>query len=385
MGVPEKARAADFNELMDFLERVYAEYGGKEPRFERRAPDLYQATDEAMGDIFILREAGRIVSSAGLFPMRLKLWGRPFTIQGVGGVGTLPEFRGRGFMNQVLSAVNDERQRRGGPFSYLAGYRRRYGVWGYEKAGSVLAANLHRRNLGALAPYGFKVSELSFDSIPWSRVTVLRDVSPACGGDAPPEVLKLKYGRPSLRFFMAEREDAACFAAISTGEMIVADWMGSLEGLADIANAILPDLNSLSVRIPLDGSVRPDLILPLAEERSIGIAGSLAVVDLPAGLRLLCANPALGRQFFDGVSACFVMEAGPNPEQSARLSVENGVLNVESGLSGSGATVIKLSPLKMAALLFGPLKPSHLLGEDVPSWLDALLPLPVMIPRIYGV
>lgn len=387
MGIPLKAQAKDFQETMDFLELAFKEHNNKEPRFERLFPDLYQPTDEAMGNVVILRDeaSGKIASSAGLFPISLKLWGKPLTAQGVGGVGTLPEFRGSGLMGKVLAEINAELQRRNPPFAWLSGLRQRYGVWGYEKAGTVLLASLSKKSLKAAKPYGFEVSEVPYGSIPWSEVIALRDASVESSGNAPVEELKLKYSRPFLRFFLAKKAGAASFAAIQDNSAVV-DWTGSSEGLADIAAKLLQENEALQVRFPLDGSNSFAAALPLAEDYSIIMQGNFAVVDLAACLKLLCESPAAQELPSKGRrSIGFVMEAGANPEQRARLCIDNGVLSAEKGLSGSETTLIKLPPMKMAALLFGPLKPSQLLGEDAPAWLDTLLPLPVIVQRIYGV
>ena len=387
MGAAVKAQAKDFQETMDFLELAFKEHNNKEPRFERLFPDLYQPADEAMGNVVILRDdaSGKIASSAGLFPIKLKLWGQPLTAQGVGGVGTLPEFRGSGLMNQVLMEINAELQRRNPPFAWLSGLRHRYGVWGYEKAGTTLLACLSKRTVKALKPSGFEVSELTFASIPLEGIIALRDASPESAGNASVEELKLKYSRPFLRFFSAKKDGASSFAVVADNSA-VADWFGSSEGLADIALKLLQEVEGLQIRLPLDGTNSFAAISPLVEDHSIIMQGNFAVVDLAGCLKLLCDSPAAQELPSKGRrSVGFVMEAGPNPEQSARLSIDNGVLSAEKGLSGSEATVIKLSPMKMAALLFGPLKPLQLLGEEAPTWLDTLLPLPVYIPRIYGV
>ena len=387
MSAAVKAQAKDFQETMDFLEIAFKEHNNKEPRFEKLFPDLYQPTDEAMGNIVILRdsESGKIASSAGLFPIKLKLWGNPVTAQGVGGVGTLPEFRGKGFMNDVLTEINAELQRRGGPFAWLGGYRLRYGVWGYEKAGTVLLVSLIKRNTKAQKPNGFEVSELPLASLPWDEILAARDAAPSSAGNAPVSELKLKYSRPFLRFFIAKKNDACAFAAVND-DGIVCDWSGSAEGIADIALNLLQERDNLQIRLPLDGSNFLHAVSALAEDYSIIMQGNFAVVDLVECLKLLTLSPAVEELPAKGRrSVGFVMEAGKNPEQSARLVLDGGTLTCEKGLSGSELTVIKLSPMKMASLLFGPLKPSQQHGDSVPAWLDTLLPLPVFVPRSYGV
>ncbi len=383
-----RAKASEFQETMDFLEAAFKEHKIKEPRFERLLPDLYQPVEEAMGNIFVLRDdaSGKIVSSAGLFPMDLRLWGRPLRIQGVGGVGTLPEFRGKGLMNKVLASLNAELLKRGAPFAWLSGLRHRYDVWGYEKAGCALLLQLIKPNLKARKSAGFAVEELKPEAVDLSELLAIREATPCGSGSADIASMKLKRARPSLRVLRAVKGEEKAFAIVGEGG-VMADFFGAPEGVADIAMKLLESEEGVQFRVAIDDAASFDALSPLAEDFSIIMQGNFAVADLAACLELLKDNPAAqelpakGRRSVD-----FVMEAGANPEQRASLVLENGALRVERGATANPSTSeIKLSPTKMASLLFGPLKPSQLLGEDAPAWLETLLPIPVLVPRLYWV
>ncbi|MHC4873645.1 MAG: hypothetical protein ACYTFY_17500, partial [Planctomycetota bacterium] len=69
--------------------------------------------------------------------------------------------------------------------------------------------------------------------------------------------------------------------------------------------------------------------------------------------------------------------------QSAYLSLAGGKLAVED--VKEDAERITVDKMTAAAILFGPLKPSYYLQENVPAWLDAVLPLVVNIPALYKV
>ncbi len=121
---------SDFEEAIAHLSLVF-----NDPDFASLVPALYQPTDEHMGCNLALRRNGNIVAMVGLFPIEWEIGLQKLHLAGIGGVSVHPDFRGRGFMRLLMDATMSTVSRDGYHAACLGGNRRRYGYWGFEKAG----------------------------------------------------------------------------------------------------------------------------------------------------------------------------------------------------------------------------------------------------------
>lgn len=125
-----KLGAADFDEAIAHLSLVFGD-----PNFAELVPALYERTDASMGCNLAVRRGGRIAAIVGVFPIDWVVGAAHLKLAGIGGVSVHPDFRGQGLMRLLMDAAMEEIARAGYHAACLGGNRRRYGHWGFEKAG----------------------------------------------------------------------------------------------------------------------------------------------------------------------------------------------------------------------------------------------------------
>lgn len=125
-----KLGVSDFDEAIAHLSLVF-----NDPNFAELVPALYQPTDVHMRNNLAIRRNGRIAAIVGVFPIDWVVGDERLKVAGIGGVSVRPEFRGQGLMRMLMDAAMDEIKHGGFHAACLGGNRRRYGHWGFEKAG----------------------------------------------------------------------------------------------------------------------------------------------------------------------------------------------------------------------------------------------------------
>ena len=125
-----KLTSTDFDEAIAHLSVVF-----NDPNFAQLVPALYEPTDRHMGCNLAVRRSGRIAAIVGVFPIDWVVGGTRLKLAGIGGVSVHPDFRGQGLMRLLMDAAMTEIERAGYHAACLGGNRRRYGHWGFEKAG----------------------------------------------------------------------------------------------------------------------------------------------------------------------------------------------------------------------------------------------------------
>lgn len=125
-----KLTASDFEEAVAHLSLVF-----NDPNFAELVPALYQPTDQHMRRNLAIRRNGRIAAIVGVFPIDWVVGSVHLHLAGIGGVSVHPDFRGQGLMRLLMDAAMLEIERNGFHAACLGGNRRRYGHWGFEKAG----------------------------------------------------------------------------------------------------------------------------------------------------------------------------------------------------------------------------------------------------------
>ncbi len=373
----EQPTNADFYELMDFL--VVAFHSPF--RFETQFPDLYLPDEELMRNILVIRENGRIVSSLGIFPLHLRVGGLPVVSQGIGGVCTHPSCRGKSMMSLLLDESTRVISERHAPFAWLGGFRYRYGRWGWERAGTALNMTLTEKNIPAAQSSDHKVIESKVEELPWHDILNLRK-SERIRGDAPREELRRKYERPLVKVYLASKDESPAAFAVMQGNQL-AEFGGDPQGIVDIVLHLLKNTPAINLEMPSEHSASLAALAPLFEDVKVVSNANYAVVDLRACLELAvaCAPGDLGIGGVKGVN--IHMNAGKQFEQEAFIGIENG--KAVAGEARKGSFTITADPMRAAALVFGPLKPSLLLGAQELRWLDLVLPLPAYVPKLYHV
>ena len=83
---------------------------------------------------FVVEENDKMIALGANLINELNIDGNNYKMSRVGTIGTLPEYRNRGYMRQVMNSIEEENINNDVVFSLLYGKRERYRHYGYEKA-----------------------------------------------------------------------------------------------------------------------------------------------------------------------------------------------------------------------------------------------------------
>lgn len=143
----EKLTAADYDELLFALNTSFNHSGDN--TFDKILPAMWRRTDEAMARHLVVRDGKRIAAVVGVYPLPVRFGNHELLFSTVGNVGTLPEYRGRGYMKLLMNAAMEELKRIGADAARLGGARQRYNRYGFELSGQLISFSLSRKNLAA--------------------------------------------------------------------------------------------------------------------------------------------------------------------------------------------------------------------------------------------
>ncbi len=388
-----RTKVCDYEELMRMIVTCFRGNTPDHPPFETCYPDLYSPDEEDMACNFVIRENGRIVSCAGVFPMMLDLCGQKVEIGGIGGVCTLPEYRGRNFMQALIDRIQQEMTAKKYPFGWLAGDRRRYSPWGYEHIVRLCKYDLSTRGPGLEKYRGKlpgKISEGSVDDLNWETIWKQAKNNPAlaaCGKDK----LRLKYKRIHQKVLLVDGDEGGHVLMFDRqGDRAVRGCAGNPQTVgAILAEKLAADRSKITAEVPW----YPDLFSPVFKDlmtwSHVAYQGSFAVMDLAQTFKIFL--PHFNRRISGlGLKGTAKIKMGPArelPAQELILEADGKQLSIQSGpgLSVSGPTV-DLTCHQTAELLFSPQDMDWFGRLASPAqWLAALMPVPVWIPTIYTV
>lgn len=378
----EHATPANFAELMDFFLKCFRTVNPKHPSFEELYPEIYYPASEHLPGIIFVRDSGRVASSSGVFDIPLHSGTKSMKISGLGNVSTDPEMRGKGLMRLVLKECMAMIRKADAPFSWLGGFRYRYGVYGWEHAGYFLNYTMIPKNRNKVPGSGLEVQEVSAQQIDLQEFINLRNVM-SFRGDACGRELERKFRRPNSKIFYAyKNQKAAAFAVISSNTIL--EYGGAPEGVADIIHHTFSASEKTIVRTSPVNDAYTRIFSRFAEDMEVVSYGSFMVVNLRKCAELVNENPALNDSGLKGrYGVNMLLDSEWFPGQEIYFGYENGVPVV--GKPKKAKLQLKLEPMKAASLFFGPMKPSIILGSENLVWLDSLLPLVIGFPGNYNV
>lgn len=370
----EYAHERDYDELMDVIIRCFRSDTPDHPRFEVFLPDLYQRNEADMNRHFVLREAGRIISAVGVYPMALRCGEVSMTVAGVGAVCTLPEHRGKGCMSVLLKAVRTAMARDGYALSWLSGLRERYGRFGWEKAGSDIQLTIVGGGGAGASSWRIRQMDPGQDSL--DRLVVAR-ARLRYAGQCGDSILRLKLRRYGMETWEAESAAGYACVVLNRWKKWIAEWCGALEGVEALLRQQLREGEVWSVRIPAEPDEYDGLFRKLGAEVPCE-QDNLAVVSLPQLAQLY--RTVLKARWPRGRSVTLAIEDELCPSE---VCLREGEV---SSSAPADMPRLALDARRMALLLFGPAKPSRLPGlPPALKWLDDILPLPFYTPSLWRV
>ena len=134
----------EFEDMMRFLEKCYRH---SRNYFPWRYPHVWRKDTIEYENRIILKVNGKIVSHVGIFPLEMIVGKARIKMGGIGGVATLQEYRGRGYMTKLMNYAISKMKEMGFSISVLWGDRQRYGHFGYENAGKMAVLTVSLRSL----------------------------------------------------------------------------------------------------------------------------------------------------------------------------------------------------------------------------------------------
>lgn len=141
-----KLKAEHYEELLELLSDVFGRKKGCKMDFTKELPRMWIRDDEHMGRHLGAFEGDKLCAVVGVYPLKLKIQGRPFLFATTGNVATLPECEGKGYMNLLFSEAMRELERMGADAARLGGARQRYSRFGYDGCSTVYRFHLEERN-----------------------------------------------------------------------------------------------------------------------------------------------------------------------------------------------------------------------------------------------
>lgn len=163
-------RKSEWDMFMHFLEKCYGHECGF---FGKHYPNLYRCEKSCLENMYVIEKDGRIMSHVGLFPLKVISDGIKINAGGIGGVATIPEGRGKGFMGKLLHHVIGKMKEDKMPVCVLWGDRKRYGTFGWENAGERILLHITSRSISQPKTESIPISEVP----PEKAKTKIRDFS----------------------------------------------------------------------------------------------------------------------------------------------------------------------------------------------------------------
>lgn len=358
-------------ELPELIAMVSAAFGYSPPRTWAEDFPLFFA-QENREHLYIKEGADgkRIAAHAGAFLSVLKSDGQRFSVGGIGGVCTRPEYRGRGFARELVRASAEDLRSRGALLAFLwTDQHDFYRQEGFELVGRQWGILLPPERLSDL-------EALSASRVPPGGLQISRGMKPEQVNGAYLLFCRHQLGleRTRAQFTTllqipgAELYTAECAGRVSAYIVIgkgvdladcIHEWAGDEGALLALAARALADRGRLLQLLAPQFTPEESPWLYALDSSGFKMqAGSMAMVKLlaPAQLEeiLRLRTEALG---LDATKLVF------------RYSEEKCAL-------GWGEETVECNRLDFIRLLFGPEAPSELLGGTKPiPELDAVFPL----------
>ncbi|MBC7287337.1 MAG: GNAT family N-acetyltransferase [Armatimonadetes bacterium] len=285
-------RPEEREEFERFLERCYGHWRGY---FTCTYPDLAEASKTDTSPYLVIEKDGRIVSHVGTHRMTAIVHECQLPCGGIGGVATLPEERGQGYMSRLMEESIRRMREWGIVFSALWGDQQRYQNYGYETCGLKYTLTVTRRACERAGIQAARVEEVDpADRASAEAVARFQSLVP-CRIDRPLHVLAAKLRRPSARLFLSG--DGYVLATRGTARDLQVMEVASQSGHE--AELILGALDisfgsTATVDMGPDEGERMTRLLRAAARWSCSPQAMLRIIDL-AGL-LEAVRPLLQRR-----------------------------------------------------------------------------------------
>lgn len=237
---PRRARADEFPELLDLVDRCFRKQRGD---MAARLPFVYDA--ERPDRHAIVRHDGEVVAHVAAIPQTLVV-GDEVACPGISGVATDPRHRGEGHMSKLLEFWLDELDV---PLLELGGDRVRYGRFGWENGGREIHYRITTRSLSTASPdVPLQVYEGTDEQVARLRTLHASEPYRVKRRDA---LRRKVYKRADVETLLSTGEAPAYLCVNRTGsEPLVREFGGSAHGVEGLLAAAFDRLGLDAVTVP---------------------------------------------------------------------------------------------------------------------------------------
>ncbi|HIE44290.1 MAG TPA: GNAT family N-acetyltransferase [Candidatus Omnitrophica bacterium] len=364
-------KECEYEEFMHFMEESYSY---TKDFFPLRYPHLYTRDRINWEHKLVIREDGRIVSHVGIFILPVEADGVNVNIGGIGGVATLPEYRDRGHMSELLLYSFEKMREEGCSISWLGGDRQRYRVFDYELVGRVVHFTVTERSLRrTLNP-----EQIRFVRYRGERELLERIIS--CHENEP---LKVKRSRRQYELLM-DRIGVITYVGENRGKSayVTVEGLRSGEHVIEVGGdpLVLASLfmslfnkglyQSLTVLYPLYPTDIFSLLYKISSSWQIFPSCMIKILDIEEVLKAFI--PQMEKRYemnklFPRLSFTLKMK-----DSNQQISIEIAS-KIKVGIREKGES-IELCDSEMVSLLFGTFIPSIVLKKSS-SILNTIFPL----------
>ena len=359
----------EYDEFMRFLEKCYRH---TRDYFPRRYPHVWCKDTVDYENRLILKVDGKIVSHVGIFPLKLIVEDCTIPVGGIGGVATLQEYRGRGYMTKLMNAAIEKMKKDGYPLSVLWGDRQRYGHFGYENAGKLAYITVSLRSLKIEA----KVEKIDYSrlDVDYSKLNVIKQLheKEPLRLERNDEFYERVFKMPGLMTYIAEDNSAY---VVHFGERCgdIVEYGGSPESLLNLLYSLLIDLSkefgvsSTDVAAPYYPYATFHELLKVSTGMKIGYEAMAKILDLK---KLLEAYRPLLEKRCEEIEVEATIKVKETNEV-VHLELSKGSVSIEGR---EKEPTIVLSERDVVKLLFNGV---YEVPAKVPTALASVLPLPM--------
>ena len=357
----------EWEEFQNFLERCYGHSRGF---FPRHYPQLYRQDEDALACFFVLEKDGKIVSHVGLFPLECVAFGCRVKVGGIGGVSTLPEERGKGYMSRLLRHVIAQMKDRGWPLSGLGGDRQRYNAFGWEVAGLKYTLRFTRRSMDRAEVRPTEVREVMPEEAVFEVERLLRTLPLRVERRQASPILR----KPGIRAWLSE-DGYLLSKGEGFGSVQVLELASPTGREPELVRAVVEQCFGAEAVLQVSAWDRERLkrLLPPAAWWNAEPDWVYRIVDL-AGLLEAYRGWLEGRAKWVASLELSLGFKFQDEVQQATIFVRDGKVEIARGRRAE--PYVELDALEGVRLLLGGPSPER---EEV-AGLSGLLPLPVHIP-----
>jgi len=364
---PRSMYPEEYDELMDLKEIAY---GSTKKHFLNYFPHSSKRENFVFEDHFILKEDKRIVSHVGLFPMEVITGKSKVKVGGIGGVGTHPDYQGKGYMGRLLKYSVEKMKERGIPLSILWGDTQRYRHFGWETAGRKIVFCLNQRSIKKVK-VGEEFTLRGYDSKrDLHKIMEIHEKEPLRVKRTKKdyeEVLK----RTQIQIWMGNEGNCSCYAVLN--ENAVIEFGGELSLVAKFFSFLLSHypLNTLCIHYPYIDTEMLHYLYRVSSSWQILPLGMIKVIDLNKTLLSFKSEIQERAKIYGIPKGSFVTLKMKDSHQKAGLIVgeEIEVKDEES------KEIVSLSDIEMVRLLFGPTPEEFGKNRKQERFLKAVFPL----------